>query len=143
MSFEHRLTARFYEIDRAGIVFFGRVYEYVHAALEELLAEVFGHAAAIFEEHGFGMPLVHSEADYRHPIRMGDRLVIRPTLSRVTRRSVTFTYAIDGEDGVHRSTVTLVHAFIDMADFSAIAVPAVFLDRIEKAGLLTAAAENS
>ncbi|MDP6943925.1 MAG: polyprenyl synthetase family protein [Myxococcota bacterium] len=39
MSFEHRLTVRFYEVDRAGIAFFGRVFEYCHAAYEALQLE--------------------------------------------------------------------------------------------------------
>ncbi len=62
MNFEHRLTARFYEIDRAGIVFYGRVYEYVHAALEELLEHIFGHPAAIFEAQTFALPNISRNA---------------------------------------------------------------------------------
>ena len=40
MSFEHRLIVRFYEVDRAGIAFFGRIFEYCHAAYEGLLVAV-------------------------------------------------------------------------------------------------------
>lgn len=135
-SFEHRLTARFYEVDRAGIIFYGRFYEYCHTALEELLREMFGHPAAIFEEHDFGMPLVHSEADYERPTRMGDRLVVTLRVERVGTRSVTFRYEIHGEAGDRRCVVRLVHAFVDLAQFAPIDIPQVFRAALQRVGLV-------
>ncbi len=135
MAFELRITARFYEIDRAGIVFFGRVYEYAHSALEEALALMFGHPETMFSKYRFGMPLVHSEADYQHPIRMGDRLIVRMHVERIGSRSITFLYQITGEDGLHRCQVKLVHAFIEMSSFKGIPIPREFLDALPKAGL--------
>jgi len=135
MAFEFRLTARFFDIDRAGIVFFGRVYEYAHATLEEALTLMFDHQEAMFSDLGFGIPLVHSEADYTHPIKMGDKLVIRMELQRIGKRSVTFDYQITGEDEVPRCSIRLVHAFIDMASFEGIPVPQAFLDALPRAGL--------
>lgn len=136
MGFKHQITARFYEIDRAGIVFYGRFYEYCHAALEELLAAMFGHAEAIFVEKGFGMPLVHSEADYKKPTRMGDRLSIDVSVKRVGKRSITFEYLMTDDDGDERCTVRLVHCFVDMASFDAMAVPADFLAGLQRVGLI-------
>ena len=40
MSFEHQIVVRFKDVDRAGIAFFGSVFDYSHAAFEELLAVV-------------------------------------------------------------------------------------------------------
>ena len=42
MAFEYGLTARFHEVDRVGIVFFGRAYEYAHICFEEVLTAAFG-----------------------------------------------------------------------------------------------------
>ena len=136
MSFEYKLTARFYEVDRAGIIFYARFYEYAHAALEELLTQMFGHPAAIFEAHDFGMPLVHSEADYMAPTRMGDRLIVSLSIERVGKGSVTFAYDIRSEEGEHRCSVKLVHAFVDMKTFAAIPVPALFRDGLQNMGLI-------
>ena len=135
--FVYKTTVRFYEIDYARIAFFGRVFEYAHAALEELLTSLFGHPGAIFEAHGFGMPLVHSEADYKAPMRLGDRLRVEVTVSRLSERSATFRYAIVGDDdGRPRAQVTLVHAFVSMIDFKPTAVPALFREALEGAGLV-------
>ncbi|MFT7624338.1 MAG: YbgC/YbaW family acyl-CoA thioester hydrolase [Myxococcota bacterium] len=136
MGFEHHLTARFYEIDRAGIVFYGRFYEYAHAALEELLAEIFGRADAIFESLGFGMPLVHSEADYFAPTRMGDKLKITVEIERLGTKSVTFAYHIASEAGQKRATVKLVHCFVQMETFTSIPAPDVFLDGLRRLDLI-------
>lgn len=134
--FVHHHTARFYEIDRAGIVFFARVYEYCHAAFEELQTRAFGHPGAIFDSLGFGMPLVHSEADYTRPIRLGDRLEIALRVAKVGARSVTFAYTIVGEDDrAPRAKVTLVHAFIDMTSFKGIQTPPSFLEGLARVGL--------
>ena len=138
MGFQHDLTVRFYEIDRAGIAFFGRVYEYCHAAFEELLSAALGSNEAMFSTHGFGMPLVHSEADYQAPMRMGDRLRIDVTIKKLGRRSITFGYTVVGrDDAVQRANVTLVHVFVDMAKFESIDAPAVLTDALKEMGLLT------
>lgn len=136
MGFTWRVTARFYEIDRAGIVFFARFYEYAHAAYEELMAEMFGSAEAMFSTFLFAMPLVHTEADYRRPVFMGDRLRVDVSLERLGRTSVTFRYRITGdEDGEERCTVRLVHAFVDRERFTPIEVPAVFHEALARVGM--------
>jgi YbgC/YbaW family acyl-CoA thioester hydrolase len=136
MAFEHRVTARFHEVDRAGIVFFGRAFEYAHVCFEEMLAAAFGEVATVFDRHGFGMPLVHAEADYSAPTRQGDRLIVRLTVERASERSVTFAYAIVGEDGRLRVTVRLVHAFVDFADFRKLPMPAAFREGLRRLDLL-------
>lgn len=135
MAFEHTVTVRFHEVDRAGIVFFGRAFEYCHIAFEELLTAALGHVAAGLERGGWGMPLVHAEADYRRPMRMGDRLAIALAVERVGRRSIAFAYAIRGPDGDLRATARLVHAFVDLDGFRPRDVPAELLQGLSRLGL--------
>ena len=45
-AFLHRLVVRFHEIDRAGIAYFTRAYEYCHAAFEEMLVAALGFLTA-------------------------------------------------------------------------------------------------
>lgn len=135
MSFEHRLTARFYEIDRAGIVFFGRFFEYCHATFEEMVLAAFGEWDSHIANKTWGMPLVHAEADFQKPTRMGDRLTVHLDVGRLGKRSVTFAYRVVGEDGEPRATAKLVHAFIDMKSFEPLDVPQEFIEGIRKIGL--------
>ena len=132
MSFEHRLTVRFFEVDRAGIAFFGRVFEYCHAAYEALLLAVGYPLAEVFDNEGWGMPLVHGEADFQRPMRMGEELAIEVAIGRLGRTSVTFDFTVRGAaDGEVRATARHVHACVDMDRFEPLAVPERFRAALE------------
>ena len=145
MPFEHRITVRFNEVDRAGIAFFGRVYEYVHAAFEELLRAALPDFLEVFDapRARWGMPLVHSEADYRRPMRHGDRLLIRASVERLGRRSITFRYLVCGADDPEdvRATVALVHAFVDLTTFEGLDAPEALVEGLRRVGVLDESAD--
>ena len=135
MSFEHRLTVRFYEVDRAGIAFFGRVFEYCHATYEALLAAVGYPLAEVFDDEGWGMPLVHAEADFQRPMRMGEELAIRVVIARIGKTSVTFDFTVLGAvDREVRATARHVHACVDMERFAPLEVPTRFREALEAFG---------
>ena len=124
MSFEHRLIVRFYEVDRAGIAFFGRIFEYCHAAYEGLLVAVDYPLAEVFDDETWGMPLVHAEADFKRPMRMGEELGVQVRVHRLGKTSVTFDFTVVGvADGELRATARHVHACVDMTRFEPLAVP--------------------
>jgi YbgC/YbaW family acyl-CoA thioester hydrolase len=137
MAFEHVVTVRFHEVDRAGIVFFGRVFEYCHVVFEELLHEVMGAGmSGVFEGGGWGMPLVHAEADYKNPMRIGDRLRIALEVERLGDHSVTLRYTIRGPDDGLRAVVRLVHAFVDLKAFHTVPTPREIREGLARFGLV-------
>ena len=138
MAFEHPFTARFHEVDRVGITFFGRAFEYAHVCLEELLTAGFGRVDRVFTELGVALPIVHAEADYSAPIRHGDRLVARVTVAAVGGRSVTFRYALCGREDPDdlRVVVRLVHACVRLSDFAPAELPAALFDGLRPLGVL-------
>lgn len=118
MVFIYELTVRFYEVDRVGIIFFGRFYEYCYVVLEEFFTVMFGYSGAIFEEYGFGMLLVYSEVDYIVLIRMGDQFIVYMEVEDLGCRFIIFAYMIIGiNDGVECCRVKFVHVFVDMQGF--------------------------
>ena len=136
MFFETNITARFHEVDRAGIVFFGRAFEYAHICFEEMLTAAFGGMDAVFDRLDLGFPLVHSEASFLRPMRRGDRLSVRMTIVAFSGRSITFEYAIRGQsDGVERCRVRLKHAFVTVSTFKTRHCPDEFIHAIEHIGL--------
>jgi 1,4-dihydroxy-2-naphthoyl-CoA hydrolase len=135
VAFEHTLTVRFDEIDRAGIVYFADLLKYCHIAYEELLAQVMGDIEGFFDTSGWGMPLVHTEADFKGPSKLGDRLRIALDVERLGPSSITFAYTIRCGDEL-RATAKLVHAFVDMTRFKAIRAPEPFVAGLERLGLL-------
>ena len=134
MPFQHRVTARFHHVDRAGIVFFARAFEYAHDCFDEILIAAFDRPD--FDVLGFGMPLVHADASYKAPIRLYDELIVSAEITRIGDRSVTYAYRVDGADGVHRCVVTLRHAFVAYPDFRGIPVPPLFVARMKALQLI-------
>ncbi|MEE2786551.1 MAG: hotdog domain-containing protein [Myxococcota bacterium] len=135
MSFQITCRARFNHVDRAGIAFFARAYEYAHACFEEMLEAAFGAFDTAFHTMGVIMPLVHSEASYARPIRQGDRLLVSASLEKVSTRSVTFAYDISTVDGVHKAQVFLKHAFVDPERYTSVDRPSVFDEAMLQLGL--------
>lgn len=94
-TFEVPLTVRFHEADRAGVAFFGRAFEYIHTAQEEVLAAAGCPIRANFDA-GWGLPIAHAEADYRRPLVLGDKLVVAVSVHAVGTSSITFDFQIRG-----------------------------------------------
>ncbi len=121
-AFVRTVTARFYEGDQAGIVFFARFFEYCHAVFEDMLREAVGGIDALLAR-GWGLPLVHAECDYRQPVRVGDCLRVALELERLGDRSITFRYALTRADGVACATVKLVHVFVERPSMQGATIP--------------------
>ncbi len=140
MAFVHQITARFFEVDRAGIIFFGRVFEYCHTTYEQLLASMGTGITELFEEHNLGMPLVHAEADFCKPIRMQERIDVELEVATISERSIRFSYRLRGsDDGTVRATANLVHAFVALDSFAPASPPPLLLEGLRKLGLVDSA----
>jgi len=134
MSFEHGMQVRFQDVDAAGVLFFGRVYDYSHVAYEEFWASMGVERAWIFSKADFLIPIAHSEADYRKPVLHGERISVRLDVTRVGRASFSLGYRITGPGGAAdvRAEVKTVHAFVAKETMKPIPIPAdlrVFLLR--------------
>lgn len=122
MQFDHHHLVRFAEVDAAGIVFFARAFEIAHAAFEGLLSEVGLPLAEILVTQPWIMPLVHAEADYKAPMRLGDKLVVGVRVERIGRTSVSLRFEITGDQP--HVVVRHVHVCMDRGSGRPIAIPA-------------------
>ena len=137
MVFEHEISVRFHHVDRAGIAFFGRTFEYCHDVFEEMLRAGGEPLEGIFERRGWGMPLVHAEADFSRPLQMGERLRVCVSVERLGTNSITFAYEVFGAvDGSLRSRVRLVHAFVSVDGFKKISLPSELTEALVRVGVL-------
>lgn len=123
MSFAVEFPIRFQDADPAGVLFFGRIYDYCHQAYEEFWVAGGVDKVHFFSAAEYLVPIVHSEADYRAPIRHGDRVRVEVTVARVGRASFTLHYAVAGAAGDLRAEARTVHAFVDRATMKPIPIP--------------------
>lgn len=135
MPFIHSTAVRFCHVDAAGIAYFSRAFELCHEAMEEVLTQGGLPLATILGSRDWAMPLVHAEADYKRPLRLGDHLNIEVRIERAGPSSLTWHYRVLGEGGDLRAEVRLVHSCIERPSFKPRARPAELDAALARAGL--------
>ncbi|HYJ33637.1 MAG TPA: thioesterase family protein [Candidatus Binatia bacterium] len=125
MSVRASLLVRFQDVDAAGVLFFGRIYDYCHQAYEELWAAAGVDRAWIFSGADFLIPIAHSEADYKAPLRHGERVDVLVDVTHVGRASFHLAFRVTGPngDGDLRATAKTVHAFVARETMRPIPIP--------------------
>ncbi|MDZ7750767.1 MAG: thioesterase family protein [Gammaproteobacteria bacterium] len=108
--FSHPTVIQLHHTDAAGILFFGRLFMLAHDAYQAFMAAVGLDLRRILEEGEYLLPIVHAEADFKAPLRVGDTVDIRVTVERLGQGSFTLAYEFVGEAGVVVATARTVHA---------------------------------
>ena len=122
-TFEYAHTVKFSEVDMAGVVFFSRFFEYAHSAFEAFFQHLGWSFAQVFDEGKWGFPLVHTEADFQAPARLGDRLTVEMTVAALSESSFTMRYAISAPDGKPVASVLTSHVWVAPATFKKTTIP--------------------
>lgn len=73
-QFHFTKKVRFGHTDPAGIVFYPRYFEMVNEATEDWFESLGYSFQDMHMEQKFGVPMVHIEADFTRPSRIGDTL---------------------------------------------------------------------
>lgn len=123
MSFHASLQVRFQDVDAGGVLFFGHIFDYCHQAYEEFIASSGVNRARYFAGGDFLVPIAHAEADYRKPIRHGERVTIAIDVTRVGRASFRLRYRVSGPADDLRVEAATVHAFVELATMRPIPIP--------------------
>lgn len=118
----HRVNVRLHHTDAAGVLFYGRLFELVQEAFEEALADGGLPLGELLRDGGFGLPVVHAEADYTAPIRVGDTLEVRLTLEMGDRSLRVGADFVDA-GGCPVAAARVVHAAVDRATGAAVPLP--------------------
>ena len=125
------IIVRFGHVDPAGIVYFPRIFDYVHDVFEEVWEEHVGtrYYQLLLEER-IGFPLVHSEVDFKKPLKFGDRPVVSVTCFKLGRTSLGLRYRFLLGDQVHvEARMVTVCARVD--DMETIPISDEFRKRFE------------
>lgn len=125
------LQVRFGHVDPAGIVYFPRIYDYLHDVFEELWEKHVGQRYYhLLLERRIGFPLVHSEVDFRSPMRFGDRPVVSVTCLGLGRSSLKLRYVFRVADRVCVDA-RQVTSCVELEDMRTIEIPPEFRSRFE------------
>jgi YbgC/YbaW family acyl-CoA thioester hydrolase len=88
-------------VDLAGIVYYPKFWDLAHRFYEESWEYTCGiHYNEILEVYRLGFPLVHSEANFYHPLRYGDIATCKLKIKRIGDTSVTWSFEIFNQDEI-------------------------------------------
>jgi 4-hydroxybenzoyl-CoA thioesterase len=125
LVFEHRIDVTWGECDIAGLVYFPRILDWCHRALEALFNELPGGYARFTGPRRMGIPTVRLVGDFTAPIRYGERCLVQVRVRRIGRSSVTFEHTVVGDgDGAARAKFEHVIAVCSLDGPKAVEVPA-------------------
>lgn len=105
------------DTDMMGVMYYANYFALFERGRNELMREC-GYSYRQCEEEGFGLPVIHAEADYRGSARYDDLLEITAFISAVKGVRVEITCEIrrKGEEAVLVRGFTR-HAFVDLKTF--------------------------
>lgn len=92
--FSYETVVRLGHTDTAGVIFFARLFDLIHLAYEAMLEELGYPLSADMPNSEELMPIVHSSADFRSPLRLNDRVRIEVEVEELRARSYTLAYRV-------------------------------------------------
>ena len=113
MSYEATLRVHFKEVDGAGRLFFTRIFEYCHDVYEDFLSHIGLPLHIHVAERPWIMPVVHTEADYFAPMKLGDEIRVEVEILKLGHRSITWQYHFKSQHLTPLATVRIVHVAMD------------------------------
>jgi 4-hydroxybenzoyl-CoA thioesterase len=123
---------RFDEADPAGIVFFARYANFAHEAIESFFGDLEGGYPALIQKRRIGLPIVHLEADFRVPLRYGDKLRVETSCTKLGTTSATLTHEMKNADTLELcALVRQVVVTVALDSFRSTAMPADVRAKLE------------
>jgi 4-hydroxybenzoyl-CoA thioesterase len=92
--YEQHIEINWGECDLAGLVYFPRLLEYCHRALEGLFAGLDGGYARLTGARRIGIPTVHLSGDFTRGLRYGQCCVVQVRVQKIGTKSVTFEHQV-------------------------------------------------
>ncbi len=131
-SFQYQFMVSLHDIDAAGVLFFAHLFRRAHDAYETWM-EVSGFPLdAMIRDGDLALPLVHAEADYRRPMRHGDKVCVLLSVAEVGTSSFKIDYRFQTQDGDLAATARTVHVCVTAETGRPQPLPEALVDALTK-----------
>ncbi|MBS3904383.1 MAG: acyl-CoA thioesterase [Simkania sp.] len=128
---------RLSESDASGVLYFAQQFRMAQELFEEYLEETGISLRESLEKGEYLLPVVHAEADFFAPIKVGDELELGLQLARLGNSSFTLRclFKSVGSDRIV-GTTTIVHVAIARSSWSKMPIPKSLVSVLEALGPL-------
>ena len=119
----YRTKIKLYHTDAANLIFYSNLFNLAYECLEEFLEKSNFSVLKIINEGKVLMPVVHAEADYIRPMRLGDKIEIQLSLDYVGKSSYKLSYDFYNESKIKVAHVKTAHVLISASDYKPVKLP--------------------
>ena len=132
-----RITTRvrFDEVDALGIVWHGNYVKYLEDGREAWGRKYGIPYMTIFREHGFSVPLVKLNMDYKRPLRYEENCIIETRFINCEAAKIQLAYTIYNEAGEVVLTAESTQVFLTTQGELQLTLPDFFAEWKKKWGL--------
>lgn len=138
--FKYIRTIRLSETDATGVIYFSELSKLGLEAFEAFLATEGFTLQEMIEKTEFLMPIVHSEADFFGPLKVGDQVEIELSLTHLGNSSFTLATSIV-QEGKEKGRTSIVHVTVSKVTRKSIPIPELVKNLITKS-LINCALKN-
>ena len=109
----HSIKVYYKDVDKLGIVYYSRYFEYFEESRTELLSSI-GICLTDLEKKGVMLPVISSHCDYKYGAKLEDVILIKSWIEENPRSTLKIFYEVTlKETNVLIATGYTVHAFIN------------------------------
>ena len=112
IKYDHHLKVYYKDVDKMGIVYYSRYFEYFEEARTELLDSI-GLDVTSIEKEGVELPVVESHCEYLKGAKFEQKLIVKASINDIPRARLKISYNVfhDQSEEILARGYT-VHAFI-------------------------------
>ncbi len=121
--FVYKRKIRFQDTDAAGVIFFPNQFCFYQEAFEAFLENIGYDLATVTRKNKHHLPVVHAEADYCAPLRLGDNIEIHLRVAHIGNSSLTFQADILKGGKIPAGGVKVVHVCVNALTLKKASLP--------------------
>lgn len=128
--FNTKVKVYFYDADPAGIIFYASIFKFAHYAYEDLMRS-FNLEKNYFFDEEIILPIIHTQADYFSPIKVGEEILISVTTSQLRDNSFELSYKFTDSNDKIRGSAKTVHVCVKKENFKKVHLPADLFEKLK------------
>ena len=130
IKYDHHLKVYYKDVDKMGIVYYSRYFEYFEAARTELLDSI-GLDVTSIEKEGLELPVIESHCEYLKGAMFEQKLIVKASIKDIPRAKLKISYNVfQNQSKEVLATGYTIHAFIKPTG-KATRVPNLVLESIK------------
>ena len=131
INFTYRAKVYYKDVDKMGVVYYARYFEYFEAARTELLQSISLDVTSI-ENEGYYLPVITSHCDYKSGANFEDELSVKLAINKPPKSTMKIDYEVYRSSNKELLvTGYTIHAFTDKSG-KAVKPPKRLLEAIQR-----------